>query len=193
MAHIHRLPAKRIPTRGHERHDARDRRVPKHRALQGFGWGTSGAQSLSGSGRADRALPFAGQSCCDAHSVEPFATPDRISSGDRGNGQRRPGFVPDQLPRRSKMRLRQRVYAAAFVLCFTVAARADNGDIVITIKDGKFAPSEVHVPANTKLKLIVRNQDSSMSEFESVELHCEKTVTPVIRSRPLLARSLPGS
>jgi len=59
-----------------------------------------------------------------------------------------------------------------------VAAQADDGSIIITIKDGRFAPSEVSVPANTRLKLIVRNQDSSMSEFESVELHREKTVTP---------------
>ena len=72
----------------------------------------------------------------------------------------------------------QRACAIAFTLCLAAAARADDGGTVITIKDGKFAPSEVAVPANTKIKLIVRNQDSSMSEFESVELHREKTVAP---------------
>jgi plastocyanin domain-containing protein len=76
------------------------------------------------------------------------------------------------------MKPRQRAWAIAFALCLAGAARADNGGTIITIKDGKFAPSEIPVPANTKVKLIVRNQDSSMSEFESIELHREKTVAP---------------
>ena len=58
------------------------------------------------------------------------------------------------------------------------SARADDSGIVITIKNGKFTPSEVAVPSGTKLKLIVRNQDTSMSEFESTEFHREKTVAP---------------
>ena len=77
------------------------------------------------------------------------------------------------------MKLHQQVFAVACVLCcWVAAARADDSGIVITIKDGKFIPSQVSVPANTKVKLIVRNQDTSMSEFESVELHREKTVVP---------------
>jgi hypothetical protein len=56
-------------------------------------------------------------------------------------------------------------------------SRADDG-IVIAIKDGKFVPSEIAVPAGAKVKLIVRNQDKSMSEFESTEFHREKTVGP---------------
>jgi heme/copper-type cytochrome/quinol oxidase subunit 2 len=67
-------------------------------------------------------------------------------------------------------------------VCLTLStvspARADDAGTVILIKDGKFVPADVSVPANTKVKLIVRNQDSSMSEFESVELHREKTVAP---------------
>jgi plastocyanin len=76
------------------------------------------------------------------------------------------------------MKLWPQTCAIAFAICLVAAARADDGGTVITIKDGKFAPSEVSVPANTKVKLIVRNQDSSMSEFESIELHREKTVGP---------------
>jgi hypothetical protein len=66
--------------------------------------------------------------------------------------------------------------AASLALSAVPSARA--ADTVITIKDGKFVPSEISVPAGTKLKLIVRNQDKSMSEFESIELHREKTVGP---------------
>jgi len=76
------------------------------------------------------------------------------------------------------VKLRHGAYAVVLLLCCAAAARADDSGTVITIKGGKFAPSEVTVPANTKVKLIVRNQDPSMSEFESVDLHREKTVTP---------------
>jgi len=54
-------------------------------------------------------------------------------------------------------------------------ARAD-GEIVIAIKDRHFAPSEIPVPAGQKLKLIVKNQDATTSEFESVDFHREKVV-----------------
>jgi len=64
------------------------------------------------------------------------------------------------------------------LLCWAGGARADDSGTVITIEGGKFVPSDVTVPANTRVKLIVRNQDQSMSEFESVDLHREKTVTP---------------
>jgi plastocyanin len=68
--------------------------------------------------------------------------------------------------------------AASLVLGAALPARAAGTDIVIAIKDGKFVPSEVPVPSGTKLKLIVRNQDSSTSEFESSEFHREKVVAP---------------
>jgi plastocyanin len=55
-------------------------------------------------------------------------------------------------------------------------AGADDGDIVITITGGKFVPSEVPFPAGKKVKLIVRNQDATTSEFESTDFHREKVV-----------------
>ena len=77
---------------------------------------------------------------------------------------------------------RQGAWIIACVLSVTFGAafssRADDAVMVIAIKDGKFVPSEVSVPAGAKMKLIVRNQDKSMSEFESIEFHREKTVGP---------------
>jgi plastocyanin len=70
------------------------------------------------------------------------------------------------------------VCAVSVALALAAPARADDSGVVIAIKDGKFVPSEVSLPAGTKVKLIVRNQDKSMSEFESSELHREKTVGP---------------
>lgn len=77
---------------------------------------------------------------------------------------------------------RQFAYAIAcalsVVLPLAPPAQADNTGVVIEIKDGKFMPSEVAVPAGTKVKLIVRNRDKSMSEFERTQFHREKTVGP---------------
>jgi hypothetical protein len=70
------------------------------------------------------------------------------------------------------------VCTALLALGIILPAHADDGDIVIGIKNGKFVPSEVAIPAGQKLKLIVRNQDTTMSEFESTDFHREKTVAP---------------
>ena len=68
---------------------------------------------------------------------------------------------------------------AVLALGLAFPALADElPDIVITIKGGHFVPSEVPVPAGQKVKLIVRNQDATMSEFESSDFHREKVVPP---------------
>ncbi|MBV8650851.1 MAG: cupredoxin domain-containing protein [Alphaproteobacteria bacterium] len=68
--------------------------------------------------------------------------------------------------------------AAVLALGMAVPAIADDGDAVITIKGGKFEPSEVPVAAGKKLKIIVRNQDATAAEFESSDFHREKMVQP---------------
>ena len=68
--------------------------------------------------------------------------------------------------------------AAVLALGLVLPALADEGGIVIAIKGGHFVPSEVPVPAGQKVKLIVRNQDATMSEFESTDFHREKVVPP---------------
>jgi plastocyanin len=46
----------------------------------------------------------------------------------------------------------------------------------ITIKDHKYSPAEITIPANTKVKLIVKNLDPTPEEFESEQLHREKVI-----------------
>jgi plastocyanin domain-containing protein len=67
---------------------------------------------------------------------------------------------------------------AVFLLMAGAPAQADTGDVTITIKDGKFAPSEVRIPANKKVRLVVRNRDATTSEFESSDFHREQIVSP---------------
>lgn len=57
-------------------------------------------------------------------------------------------------------------------------APAEDAPIQITMHDGRFAPAEVAVPANTAIKIQVTNADAAAIEFESFELHRERVVQP---------------
>lgn len=49
--------------------------------------------------------------------------------------------------------------------------------IEISIKGHLFFPSEIEVPANTKVKLFIKNLDPTPEEFESYELNREKVIS----------------
>lgn len=57
------------------------------------------------------------------------------------------------------------------------STRADDAPYILTIKDHRFQPTELTIPANTKVKLVIKNLDPTPEEFESHELHREKIVT----------------
>ena len=46
----------------------------------------------------------------------------------------------------------------------------------IEIRNHLFIPSELTIPANTKVKLVVYNYDTTPEEFESYELNREKVI-----------------
>ena len=48
--------------------------------------------------------------------------------------------------------------------------------IELEIKDHLFYPSTVEIPANKKIKLLVKNLDPTPEEFESYELNREKVI-----------------
>jgi hypothetical protein len=57
-------------------------------------------------------------------------------------------------------------------------ALADDPSFSIVLKNNQFVPSEVPIPAGVKVKLVVRNDNQTASEFESTQFHREKLVTP---------------
>ena len=63
----------------------------------------------------------------------------------------------------------------------------------LSVKDGKFSPEKVEVPAGQKFRLVVKNEGSGTEEFESSDLNREKLVIPgqsvVIFIGPLKAGS----
>lgn len=58
----------------------------------------------------------------------------------------------------------------------SLGARAADDTFTLTIKDHRFDPSELNVPAGKKLKLVVKNFDPTPEEFESHDLKREKVI-----------------
>jgi plastocyanin len=56
------------------------------------------------------------------------------------------------------------------------AATHKDGVYELTIKDHRFTPEEIRVPAGQKIKLVVHNQDSTPEEFESDDFRREKII-----------------
>ena len=75
-------------------------------------------------------------------------------------------------------RFRPRAFALAVLLTtgLAIAAHAENPLIELTIKNHQFEPAELRIPANTKVKLVVKNRDATPEEFESYELKREKII-----------------
>lgn len=56
------------------------------------------------------------------------------------------------------------------------ALAADDAEFALTIRDHRFTPAEIRIPANRKVKLVVENQDASPEEFDSHALNREKVI-----------------
>jgi plastocyanin len=66
---------------------------------------------------------------------------------------------------------------AAVLLGMLACASAQSAeDQVLVIKDHAFVPAELTIPANTKVRIVVKNQDPTPAEFESVDLNREKVI-----------------
>ncbi|MBI4183231.1 MAG: cupredoxin domain-containing protein [Proteobacteria bacterium] len=67
--------------------------------------------------------------------------------------------------------------AAALAVPGIEPAHADSAsEYVIVIKDHRFQPSELTVPAGQRVKLVIDNRDPTPEEFESLDLRREKIV-----------------
>jgi hypothetical protein len=68
-------------------------------------------------------------------------------------------------------------YLILFLCLFSnCGAMAATPIIEIEIRDHLFYPSEVEIPVDTKVKLVIINQDPTAEEFESYELNREKVI-----------------
>ena len=68
--------------------------------------------------------------------------------------------------------------AALLLTAVAQAARAADPEFTLVIKEHRFEPAEVKVPAGKKVKLIVDNRDGTAEEFDSHALNREKVIPP---------------
>ncbi len=61
------------------------------------------------------------------------------------------------------------------LVIFASGALADD-EYLIVIKNHRFEPTELIIPAGKKVKLRIENKDASPEEFESHELNREKVI-----------------
>lgn len=74
------------------------------------------------------------------------------------------------------IRYRPSVYAVIGFALLTQSAVYAADSYTLTIKDHLFDPAELKVPAGQKIKLVVKNEDTTPEEFESKALKREKVV-----------------
>lgn len=64
----------------------------------------------------------------------------------------------------------------ALILAFGAPAAAQEPSYTLVVKDHRFQPGDIEIPADKKIALIVKNDDPTPEEFESTELRREKVV-----------------
>jgi hypothetical protein len=90
------------------------------------------------------------------------------------------------------MRLRA-VLALLAGLCVVPGALAqDLPTFQLLIRNARFEPATIEVPANTKFRLLIKNEGPGAEEFESVELRKEKVLAPGASSFLIFQPLKPG-
>jgi hypothetical protein len=71
-------------------------------------------------------------------------------------------------------------------------ANAD-GQIEVVLQNHRFSPAEIHVPANTRTVLLIKNMDDTADEFDSSSLKVEKVIAGGGQGTVRLRALPPGS
>ena len=73
------------------------------------------------------------------------------------------------------------IYAALTVMTLMMQADAvaeEPAQYELVIRDARFTPNRIDVPANTKFRVTVKNEGPGAEEFESADLKKEKVIPP---------------
>ena len=73
-----------------------------------------------------------------------------------------------------------------------LAAQAADNEMLLVIKNHRFEPAELKLPAGQRVKLVVHNQDSTPEEFESHDLNREKVVPAGAKATIYIGPLKPG-
>jgi plastocyanin len=91
-----------------------------------------------------------------------------------------------------KIKMKNLLLFIALVVYIATGAFAADNEVALTIKNRRFEPSEIKVPAGQKIKLIVHNQDATAEEFESFELNREKVIAGGAKATIYIGPLSPG-
>ncbi|MFM2084072.1 MAG: hypothetical protein RLY95_890 [Pseudomonadota bacterium] len=72
--------------------------------------------------------------------------------------------------------LTRTLFVIAFGLFGVACSFAAELEKLLIIKNHRFEPAEIKVPANQRIKLVVHNQDNTPEEFDSPKLSREKLI-----------------
>jgi hypothetical protein len=75
---------------------------------------------------------------------------------------------------------------------FTTEAWAEIPTYTLEIRDHLFYPPVLVIPANTKIKLVIYNRDTTPEEFESYELNREKVILGESSAKIFIGPLTPG-
>jgi heme/copper-type cytochrome/quinol oxidase subunit 2 len=87
------------------------------------------------------------------------------------------------------------VVALATVACVVAikGATAEEQSFSLTLKNHHFSPEELTIPANKRVRLVIRNDDSTPAEFESDDFRAEKVLPPDHEATFLIGPLEPGA
>ena len=87
-----------------------------------------------------------------------------------------------------------RFFCALLLISLSLGVAAEDLPIVrLSMKDGRFQPEVLKVPAKVKFKLMLKNEGTTPEEFESEELRKEKVLAPGAESFLIFQPLKPGS
>ncbi len=90
------------------------------------------------------------------------------------------------------MRLLRRTLVALSLLYALAAGAQELPTFHIAMKDGRFSPERVEVPAGKRIKLVLKNEGRTAAEFENLTMHVEKVLAGGVTSFVVLHNLKPG-
>ena len=83
--------------------------------------------------------------------------------------------------------------ATLFAGILSVAQAQELPTFHVVVKDGRFAPERLEVPAGRRIKLTLQNDGPGPLEFENDEMRIEKVLSPGAQSFVVLPPLKPGA
>ena len=78
------------------------------------------------------------------------------------------------------------------LLIVSFSSLAKRPEFQLRLNNHLFYPAEIEIPENTKVKLIIHNQDNTPEEFDSFDLNREKVIFPKKKAIIFIGPLLPG-